>query len=151
MKKIVLWLILILIAVVTVLFVYNDAFLYNKIDDTVIVKILSVDNTFSHEEEGPNGENEKYYDQNITAKIINGDDKGKEITLNNFFTESGVNDEKYAKGDQLIVSTNFSGDGGSIMGKKRDTYVALFFVMFMLMLILVSYNHGIVILVSFII
>ena len=151
MKKIVSWLILIFMAIGTVIFVYNDAFLYNNLNDTVIVKVIDVNNSFSHEEEGPNGENEKYYDQTITAKIINGDDKGKEITLYNTFTESGVNDEKYGKGDQLMVSIDSSGKSGSIMGKKRDTYVALFVVMFTLMLILVSHKHGIVILVSFII
>ena len=145
------WVLLFALSIGALTFVHNDAFLYNGNDGSVIVRVADVENSFSHEEEGPDGENENYYDQNITAKILNGDKKGKVISLYNTYTDSGVNDERYYKGDRLMVSLNSSGDGGSITCKKRDTYVALFFIMFVLLLLIVSKKHGVVILVSFII
>lgn len=140
-------LILLLFVAVTVCVVYNDAFMY----DTTIVKVLKTDNSFSREEEGPAQEIEKYYDQEITAAILNGAYKGGIIKLSNSYSDSGVNDERYYKGDQLMVSLNSNGNGGSILGKKRDVYVALFFVLFSILLIIVSRRHGVVVLVSFII
>jgi len=145
-KHIVLILIVI-IAVAAVIFVCNDAFLYS----TTIVKVTDAENVFSHDEDGPEGETEHYYDQKLNAVILNGEKKGDSIILNNTYTSSGVNDERYYKGSRLLVALNSKGDGGSILGKKRDAYVVLFFVAFTVLLVAVSGRHGGIVLVSFII
>lgn len=139
--------IILLVGIIATCFVYNDAFLY----DATIGKVISVENEFSHEEEGVNGEIESYYDQTLEVLILNGKYKGNSIDISNTYTSSGVNDERYRKGTQLLIALNSSGDGGSILEKKRDVYVVLFFVAFIFLLVLVSGKHGAVVTVSFII
>lgn len=136
-----------IIAMAAVIFVYNDAFLYS----TTIVKVVDIEDVFSHDEEGPNGETEHYYDQKLRAVVLNGENKGDSVVLTNTYTSSGVNDERYYKGSRLMVALNGKGDGGSILGKKRDVYVALFFVAFTVLLVAVSGRHGSIVLVSFIV
>ena len=137
--------IILLVGIIATCFVYNDAFLY----DSTIGKVISVENEFSHEEEGVNGEIESYYDQTLEVLILNGKYKGNTIDISNIYTSSGVNDERYRKGTQLLIALNSSGDGGSILEKKRDVYVVLFFVAFIFLLVLVSGKHGAIVMVSF--
>ena len=139
--------IILLVGTIVACFVYNDAFLY----DTTIGRVISVENKLSHEEEGLNGEMERYYDQVLGVLILNGKYKGNTIDITNTYTSSGVNDERYRKGTQLLIALNSSGDGGSILEKKRDVYVVMFFVAFIILLVLVSGKHGAVVTVSFII
>ena len=139
--------IVLILGIAGVLFAANDAFLY----DTTVVKVVDVKDSYSHEEDGPEGEKEQYYDQILTVVILNGEKKGDVITLNNTYTFSGVNDERYYKGSQLMVALNSGRDGGNILGKKRDMYVVLFFVMFVFLLIVVSGRHGGIVLISFIV
>lgn len=139
--------IILLVGIIVACFVYNDAFLY----DTTIGRVISVENKLSHEEEGLNGEVERYYDQALGVLILNGKYKGNTIDISNTYTSSGVNDERYRKGTQLLIALNSSGDGGSILEKKRDVYVVMFFVAFIILLVLVSGKHGAVVTVSFII
>lgn len=139
--------IILLVGTMVACFVYNDAFLY----DTTIGRVISVENKLSHEEEGLNGEVERYYDQALGVLILNGKYKGNTIDISNTYTSSGVNDERYRKGTQLLIALNSSGDGGSILEKKRDVYVVMFFVAFIILLVLVSGKHGAVVTVSFII
>ena len=141
------FIIILFLGIAAILFVYNDSFLY----DTTVARVVSVKNSFSHVEEGPDGEEESYYDQLLTVEILNGGKKGDMLTLNNTYTDSGVNDERYYKGSQLLTALNGSGDSGSILGKKRDVYVVLFFVLFVLLLAAVSGKHGMIVLVSFIV
>lgn len=138
---------LLLIFAVVLVFVSKDAFLYT---DTV-VKVISVKNTFSHEEEGPNEETEKYYDQVIKAKILNGMQKGKEIELTNTYSSSGVNDERYRKGDQLFVSIDSGSKSGTIESKKRDVYLAALISVFLFLLLFINGWHGGIIIISLLI
>lgn len=140
-KKLIIGLLLFLVTVLV--FVKNDAFLYK---DTV-VKVIKTENKYSHEEEGPNGEIEKYYDQKITAKILNGKKKGKKIQLQNTYSSSGINTEHYYYGDHLFVSLN-NGNSGSVIGKKRDFYVAILLGFFLFLLIYLNRKHGVLIFVS---
>lgn len=112
---------LLFVFAVVLVFVSKDAFLYSD----SIAKVVSVQNTFSHEEEGPNGETEKYFEQEMEAKILNGPQKGKVIVLSNTYSASGVDDERYRKGEQLFVSIEKAGRTGIIEGKKRDIYLAV--------------------------
>lgn len=138
---------LLFVFAVVLVFVSKDAFLY---PDT-IAKVISVENSFSHEEEGPNEETEKYFDQEIRAAILNGPHKGKEIRLSNTYSSSGVNDERYRKGDQLFISVDSRAESGVIEGKKRDLYLALLVCMFLFLLLFLNEWHGGIILLSLLI
>ena len=87
--------VLILFSLVSIIFVYNDHFLYK----TPILKINNIETTV----EGYGSYNEKYYNQKITGVIKNGNLKGKIITVNNVTSTSGVNDEQIHKRSELFI------------------------------------------------
>ncbi len=57
---------------------------------TPLAKICSVTEKETMSREGTRGAEEYYYTQKITARILNGAHKGKEITLSNEYTSSQV-------------------------------------------------------------
>lgn len=142
-KKIQAFGLLLLFAAVLV-FVSNDAWLYPD----AVGKVTAVKNTFAYEEEGPDGKTEKYYDQELIICIENGSQKGEEIILPNTYSESGVNDERYRKGDRLFLSGGNSGDTRTIIGKKRDVYLAALMGLFLFLLFLINEWHGGIIFIS---
>lgn len=119
-------------------FMRTNAFLYQD----MVAEVVSVENAFSYDSEGPNGETEKYYDQKMEARILNGERKGTVIMLSNTYSDSGVNDERYRKGDQLFVSVSGSGKKGMIIGKKRDIYLVMLLCIFILLLLLLNGKRG---------
>ncbi|MBD8972859.1 MAG: YibE/F family protein [Clostridiales bacterium] len=135
---------LLLIIAAALIFVENDAFLYKN----TIARVVSVDNTFSHVQDGPNEEEEKYYDQEIQAKVLNGDRKGEHIALENTYSQSGVNDERYYVGEQIFVSLRQDTDSGTINGKKRDFFLACLCGMFLVLLLILNGRKGGIIAVS---
>ena len=152
-------------------FTVNDYFLYDK----PIGKITKVTNTYSETKDGYDGTysyNEKYYDQTITAEIMNGKYKGKTVTLTNEYGKSEVYDTKYSKGDRIFIeqikstsksgagaaaaSTSKSGAGaaaastsksgatlmGNISGTKRDWLVAIVLTILFGLFLLVGGKKG---------
>lgn len=138
---------LLFIFAAVLVFVVSDAFLYQ---DTV-AKVISVKNTFSYDSEGPNEEVEKYYDQKLEARILNGKRKGQVIALSNTYSYSGVNDERYRKGDQLFVSVGTNSEKGVIIGKKRDVYLTMLLGIFLILLLLLNKWKGGLIFISLVI
>lgn len=129
---------LLLIVAAALLFVEKDAFLYTN----TVARVISVKNTFSHMEEGPNEEKEKYYDQVIKAKVLNGTRKGEQITLENTYSKSGINDERYYVGQQIFVSLHKQESSGTINGKKRDFFLACLMSMFLMLLLALNGKKG---------
>lgn len=136
---------LLLILVAVLVFVANDSFLYK----TPVAGITKVKNTFAYENEGPNEETERYYEQKISAVLLNGTRKGEKITLENEYSDSGVNDERYRFGDQVFVSLG-SDDGAAVIGKKRDVYLTLLVGIFICLLFYFNRKQGGIILISLI-
>ena len=68
---------------------------------------------------------EYYYTQKITARILNGTHKGEEISISNEYTSSQVQNQKYHKGDTVLLSGSRENPGKSIRSIKRDGYLAL--------------------------
>lgn len=133
---------LLVFAVAVLIFVHNDSFMYR---DT-IVKIVEVENTFSHTENGPNEEEEPFYNQKLVGIVKNGARKGEKISFSNTFSKSGVNDERYRKGDYVFAE--LSAKKGLIVGKKRDGYLAALMVVFLCLLFYFNGLHGGVICMS---
>lgn len=127
-----------LLIVAFLIFMSCNAFLYK---DT-IVRVIKVENTFDYEDYGPNQEIEKYYEQSIKAVIVNGTRKGDEISLTNTYSSSGINDERYRKGEQLFVSVSEGAEKGQILGKKRDWYLAFLICLFVALLLFMHRKQG---------
>jgi len=128
---------MIILSLIVILFVYNDYFLYK----TPIVKINSIVN-----EEIIGSE---YYNQKIVGTIKNGKYKGKEVTLTNTSSISGVYDEQLHKHSELFVELSKNGDKVvGITSIKRDKYIVLLLMLFIDLIILVSSKTGLKTLLS---
>lgn len=132
-----------------VIFTYHNYFMYDK----TIAKVIEVENSFDHEETSEEGVVEKYYIQVITAIIKNGEYKGSSIKLTNKYSYSGVNDEKYKKGNDLFITAKESAGGvtGSIISVKRDKYIAIALAIFIMAILLVSGKKGLLAVFSLVI
>lgn len=137
---------LLVVFAAVLVFISRDAFLY---EDTV-ARITAVENSFAYTEEGPQGEKEAYYDQVLKGRILNGARKGEEITLSNVYSDSGVGDERYRRGDQVFVALQDEEDG-MILGRKRDRSLALLILCFLFLLLAVNGLMGLRILLSLLI
>lgn len=140
-KKNICYLILILIiSVLSIIFVYNDYFLY----DTPILKITSIENQ--------EVKNDGYYNQNITGIIQNGKYKGKEVSVSNLTSVSGVYDEQIHKSSELFLKlTEDENNINRITGIKRDKYIVILLVIFIDLLLIVSGYKGLLTLLSLVV
>ncbi len=129
------YIILFVLSIISIIFVYNDHFLYK----TPILKVTSVENVV--ETENFNGE--KYYVQNIKGVIKNGKYKGKHLTAENHFSDSLVYEDKIEKGMNLLVE--LSGSGKQVLNinsVKRDQYLVILLVIFIDLMILIAGKKG---------
>lgn len=125
--------ILFVLSIISIIFVYNDYFLYS----TPIVKIINI------EEEKHDSIKDEYYNQIITGIIQNGKYKGNIIEVSNKTSKSGVYDEQIHKNTEIFVE--LSNDGtrvNSISGIKRDKYLVILLVIFLDLLLIVSNKKG---------
>lgn len=132
-KKIIKYLILIIISIGIIYFFNNNHFLYKK-DIIKINKIEVEDKTSSFNDLGLE---EKYKLQKITGTYLNNKNKGKKITLENEITTSSVVSETYRVNDELILKNN------EIHNLKRDKYIALMAVIFIIVITLVGDIKGV--------
>lgn len=138
---IVLSIILFVLSVISIVFVYNDHFLYKR----PILKISSI----KEEAEISETSKEKYYTQTIYGTIKNGKYKGNKIKLVNHTTTSGVYDEQIHKNSELFVElTNNGKEAIGFSQVKRDKYLAVLLVIFIDLILLVAGTKGVKTLVS---
>lgn len=126
------------------IFTDHDYFLYHK----NIGKITAVTDTYDQTKTGYDGTysyKEKYYDQTITAVLMNGSHKGESVKLTNHYGKSEVYDIKYSKGDKVFIE-QIKGSGsslsGNISGTKRDWLVAIILTMLFGLFLLVGGRKG---------
>ena len=125
-------LIAILIGIITIIFVYNDDFLYkNEIMKITKVETISVDS-----ETNDLGIIEKYYHKKIYGIITNGKNKNKKREILYEDTYSQVVTDRYRVLDKVIVK------GSNIEGLKRDTYVAILLIAFIVLIYIVGNIEG---------
>ena len=132
-------LLMLIISISIIVFIYNDYFLYT----TSIMKVQNIEITLQNHDNN----NEKYYNQKISGIIKNGKYKGKEITVNNIMSTSGVNDEEISKHSELFINVNENGIS-TILGIKRDKYIVILIVIFVDLIIIVSGSKGFKTLIS---
>lgn len=134
-----------LFLVVVILADHNYCF-YNK----TIASVRSVSEKYLESHEGPNGEKEKYFIQNVKAVVRNGIHKGKEINFENTYSYSGMKNEKYQSGEDIFIeiSENDGKLSSTVSGIKRDKYVIFLVALFITVLILITGKQGFLTLVS---
>lgn len=137
------YIILFLFSFFSIIFVYNDYFLYQ----TPILKVLDI------HEEVYNGamSDEVYYKQNIKGVIKNGINKGKEYSFVNIRSTSGVYDVQVGNHSELMVQISNDDKIVSIVNVKRDKYLVILFVLFIDAIILIAGKKGIKTIISLII
>ena len=128
-KKIV-FIVIFLVSTISLIFVYNDDFLYSK----QIIKITKIDTINEETSQNSLGLEEKYYTRKITGIITNGKQKGKKnISYDESY--SSVVTDKYKVNDKIILDS-------SDIELKRDFYLALMIVIFLNLLYIVGSYKG---------
>ena len=141
LKKYIPLTIIIVLSIFSLIFVYNDDFLYKK----DIMKITSIKTIKEDESQNLLGIKEKYYDKEITGIITNGKNKGNNITINYEETYSSVVTEKYKVGDKVFI------DNSTIDTLKRDFYISILIVIFIISIYIVGKFRGLLSIISVII
>lgn len=137
-KNNILAIVLLILSVASIIFAYNDDFLYKN----TILKITNIETINKETSTNPLGLIETYYNQKISGKIQNGTEKGKELTVSYEETFSSVVTERYRIGDKVFVVS------GSIDGLKRDQYVVLMLSVFIIAIVLVGKFRGLLAIIS---
>lgn len=148
-KHLLFYLIIMVLLALGILLVFNNYKWYG----TSIAKIIKVENSFDHESKGNDGEIENYYNQQLVGIIMNGEFKEFRVTIENLYSSSGVYDDEYKVGDEVFItikSTNKNKVIGTILGLKRDKYIAILFSLLFFFILLVSKKRGILSIVSLI-
>lgn len=129
--------ILIVMCILTVLFAFNNSFIY----DTTIIEVTDDNITEISVSTDIFGFSEKVYTQKVTAVIKNGNDKGKIVEFMNTYPSSEVLDNKYKKGTRLFINFTDNNDL-KVIGIKRDTPLIIAFLLFLIILFLVGKKKG---------
>ena len=122
--------IMLFVLILGFLFAKNDYFLY----DTPAVKVTEVVETEYYEF----GKENPFYNQEITAMVMNGEHKGDTVQFENIRTTSGLSCFDLREGDSVFVTLNGDGEVDSIRNIKRDQYVVLLIGIFCFALFAVS-------------
>ncbi len=122
-----------------IFFVANDEWLYK----TTIVKITDVHTEKKKTTKATRGDKENYYKQSMSGIVLNGKEKGNSVTLKNEYSYSGVLNQKYHKGDRVLVSLNSGSGTAGIKSLKRDVHLAALFGALILLLIVVTKKKGV--------
>ena len=138
-KSIIIVFIMLIFSIASIVFVYNDHFLYKE----PILKIKTIS------EEKLDGYTEPYFIQTITGTIVNGEYKGKNITFTNNYSYSEVYSDKLSKNSEVMLELSKDGDSVlDISNIKRDKYMVTLFVIFIDLIIIIAGIKGIKTIIS---
>lgn len=131
----------------SIIFVYNNHFLYER----PIARVLSTTLEDVTEISDANENEDKLYTQQIIAEILNGEEKGKEIHLTNEYSQSKAFDHKFQRGNELFVKIE-KNEGtdltGTIQDVKRDKYLLMVSWVFIFILLIVGKKQGLFSIIS---
>lgn len=138
--KIIILLVIFSCLIGALVFVKNDYFLYSE----TIVKVVDIAETEYYEV----NETQPSYVQNITAKVMNGENKGDFVEFENKRIYSGLMGYDITEGDDVFVTLAGDSTVQSVQGIKRDFYVVLLLAIFCFLLFLVSSKQSLLIFIS---
>ena len=125
-------------------FMWNNHGLYKA----PLAKIIEVKETFNRTEYGTDDTEESYYDLKVTARLMNGENKGEEISFDYVRSQSGVLEESLRKGDDVFLTYHQEREEWNLDGVKRDQFLALAFAVFVMAMALVGRYRGILSVIS---
>lgn len=148
-KRFVLYAILLLAFLASMVFVNNNYSLY----DQPIAEIVKIDIKDTNKLIDVNDNEDRLTNQEITAVLKNGGDKGKTIYLANSYSLSKAYDYEYKVGQKVFVSINNDntaneGLTGDIKEFKRDTHMMIITWVFIFILIIIGKKQGFLSIVS---
>ena len=127
-----------LVYFLAVVFVMNDAWLYQ----TPIAKLTKVETRMTGEGKSTRGTKEKKYEQNIQGVVLNGKNKGKKVSFSHEYTYTGMLKQGYHKGEKVFLNGSKDDVGSGIRGVKRDTEIVVLLGFLILLLLIVTGRHG---------
>lgn len=139
--------ILILISLIAIIFTYNNHYFYKE----PIAQINEIKEKHISTEEVTFGYKDKVYKQEIKATILNGKHKGKKIYLENEYHLGEAYTQKYNKKDEVFISINETKSkivNAHIEGYKRDKYIVILVVSFILVITLIGQLKGFLSIIS---
>ncbi len=139
--------ILLIIGITAIIFTYNDYSFYHQ----PIIKITETNEEYISTETISFGYHDEIYKQKIKGIILNGEYKGKEVTIDNEYHKGQAYDQKYSKGDELFISINER--EGKIINVhieryKRDKYIVILIVILVLTIYMVGRIKGLMSIIS---
>lgn len=140
----------IILIIISVIIYFSTKYNYNRYKQN-IGEIIDVEDTYLDTKEVTYGYKEDYYKQTLKIKLLNNEYKNQEITIENEYESGGAYSEKYQKGNILFLNLNKTTSGnlvGSISGMKRDHYIVLITLIFILSIILVGRFKGLLAIIS---
>lgn len=146
-KNLILYIILSVIALAIYLFTCNNYSFYKE----DIAKVINEESTYSNTTEVTYGYHDDYYKQQVTLKILNGEYKNQEITITNEYDEGLAYYDKYNKNDEVFVSLVKDNNGvlqGFVDGYKRDKYIILISLIFIITIIIAGKKKGLLSIIS---
>ena len=133
-----------LIYLIAVIFVMNDAWLYQ----TPIAKLTKVETSIAGENKSTRGTQEIKYKQKIRGVILNGTNKGKIVDFSNEYTYTGMLKQKYHKGDKVLLNGSESNVGSSIQSVKRDTELVVLLGLLIFALMTIAGKKGVLTIIT---
>lgn len=110
-----------------------------------IGKVIDEDSIYLSTTEVTFGYKDAMYEQTLRVRILNSEYKDKEVIITNEYDDGLAYYDKYTKGDVVFLNINESTKGelvASISGVKRDTYVVLITIIFILSIVFVGHIKG---------
>ena len=124
-----------LVYFLAVVFVMNDAWLYQ----TPIAKLTKVETRMTGEGKSTRGTKEKKYEQNIQGVVLNGKNKGKKVSFSHEYTYTGMLKQGYHKGEKVFLNGSKDDVGSGIRGVKRDTEIVVLLGFLLLLIFFVGF------------
>jgi uncharacterized membrane protein len=131
-KFIITLIILIVLGIFSIIFTYNDDFIYKD----EILKITSIKTSKTSSDYNDLSIKETIYTKNIRGIITNGINKNRKMTYSYEESSSSVRSEKFKVGDKVFI------DKEGIASLKRDTYIVLMIVIFIIAIYVVAKIRG---------
>lgn len=139
----------VVMAVLVIVFFCNTGFYSSEIGKVIKVQTEQNGSAVNYNSEAGNI-SEPSYVQKLTIKILNGQYKGKKVTVSNEFGYSEVDTEQYKKGDRVFLQV--LGDeqlsSVSITGVKRDQYAVVLVAILAFLVVILGGGRGILSLCS---
>lgn len=130
-----------------VAFSYHNYALYEE----PIAKVTVAEAVGSDEAIGAEGESYPLYKQKLAVVLMNGEQKGEQLVIENDYSASLAYSQMYRAGDEVFLSLS-KGDSGAMTAKivavKRDKYVVLLGALFLFVLVAVAGKKGLLSLIS---